>query len=675
MKNNEEGIGMNLVKDSNLCAMPDHPKQRDEEVMAGEVEIDPDSTHLGPRITSGSGVRGLYGNQKSLSEKDTFTIAIDGYLYATDQLAGAIKSSPKEKEFRFVVGRDPRPTGEAIEKALFHGISTAVSQINSTSAATEQISVTIIDVDISTTPVVQNAVRHFNTIGGVIITASHNPKEWNGYKFLTANYEYGNPYTQRGALLSFGRMDKFKKNRFEFLKKLSKQDDEVSAIAKTLSSTVSEYSFFYKSEGMKNESLEAYFGFLRKMVGLEDDTEFLHFVDKVKHSDIQIILDHNGGAAKGTMADLHRRFGLKIEEIGGDYGIDLHRIEPEGEALSPAKRKLEKVRKGFAVVHDWDADRGTLVLLSDGDANDLGPQYTCALNMYAMINQYLPYFREKVKPASIVVVVNGNTSGSARVIAKKISEESNVDIKIVEVETGEVNLVEKMEEVARNKTGIPVIGIEGSCGGVIFGGDKIRATSRDGTLSALMAAKLVVSTGQPLGSIVKSLPPFYTCFKSIDGIFASSLDIKQALESDFKRRVVKGENNTFTLTGIEEKKYRAYEILHYIGTEVYDEMKENTNGGYKIRLTDIDGNESFLWYRDSKTEPEIYIESDSADSRESKLLFELLYNVVMRVNGDHITKSEKNTELNGKDNLRIMDTSPNDLNIGESANLSNATPI
>ena len=613
-----------------------------------EKEIDPDVTNLGLRITSGSGVRGFYGTERSLSGRDAFNIAVDGYLYAQEQISGAMQDTPRVKELRLVVGRDPRPTGDAIKKALFIGIDTAVRHFNATVTQAKQISLTLIDIGINTTPVTQNAVRHFDTIGGFIITASHNPEEWNGYKFLTANNEPGNPYTQHGALLSFARMDSHKARRSKLFNKLASNDEESSKIVDMMVKPMSKYSFTHLQEGVREESLEAYFQFLRTMMGLEGDKEFREFVDRTQKADIPVILDHNGGAARTIMADIHRRFGLKVEEMGGELGVALHRIEPEGEALTAAKKCLEQAGRGFAVVHDWDADRGTLVLLSDEGADDLGPQYTCALNLHAMITQYVPFVQNNAnEKRPIVAVVNGNTSGSAKVIAERISKEQNVDVRVVAVETGEVNLVEKMEEVARNNTGVPVIGIEGSCGGVIFGGDTVRATSRDGTLSALMAAKLMVSSGKTLSSVVRTLPTFHTSFKSIDGIYVPSVEIKQALEEDFKRRIVNTEDGLFKLTGFDGNEYTSYKIIHYIGTEVYDTMDEGTNGGYKIRLTDKAGNESFLWYRDSKTEPEIYIESDSTNLSECRFLFELINNVVMRVNSTYCAKFRKGLSDDG----------------------------
>ena len=50
----------------------------------------------------------------------------------------------------------------------------------------------VIDVDLSTTPTVEMAVKFENAAGGIILTASHNPKEWNALKLLNSNGEFIN---------------------------------------------------------------------------------------------------------------------------------------------------------------------------------------------------------------------------------------------------------------------------------------------------------------------------------------------------------------------------------------------------------------------------------------------------------------------------------------------------
>src|SRR5277367_6452477 len=72
---------------------------------------------------------------------------------------------------RVVIGRDSRPSGPWVRDAAV--------------AALVASGVEVIDLDIVTTPGVAMMVRHLNADAGVVITASHNPIEWNGLKFLT----------------------------------------------------------------------------------------------------------------------------------------------------------------------------------------------------------------------------------------------------------------------------------------------------------------------------------------------------------------------------------------------------------------------------------------------------------------------------------------------------------
>src|SRR3954471_11161274 len=72
--------------------------------------------------------------------------------------------------FRVVIGRDSRPSGFWVRDAVV--------------AALAASGVEVIDLDIVTTPGVAMMVKHLQADAGVIATASHNPIEWNGLKFL-----------------------------------------------------------------------------------------------------------------------------------------------------------------------------------------------------------------------------------------------------------------------------------------------------------------------------------------------------------------------------------------------------------------------------------------------------------------------------------------------------------
>ena len=117
-----------------------------------------------PLIKSISGIRGTIGNKKNenLTPSDikSFTAAFGEW----------VKSKPGSSPVKIVVGRDARKSGE---------------QINSIVKKTlVNIGINVIDIGLSTTPTVAMMVISEKSQGGIVITASHNPKEWNALKFL-----------------------------------------------------------------------------------------------------------------------------------------------------------------------------------------------------------------------------------------------------------------------------------------------------------------------------------------------------------------------------------------------------------------------------------------------------------------------------------------------------------
>lgn len=120
-------------------------------------------------IKSISGIRGTIGGKpgETLSPLDTvkFTAAYGTWL---------LKHQPDNK--KVVIGRDGRISGEMIQRLV-------VSTLNA-------VGIHVIDLGLSTTPTVEMAVVHHKAAGGIILTASHNPKEWNALKLLNSKGEF-----------------------------------------------------------------------------------------------------------------------------------------------------------------------------------------------------------------------------------------------------------------------------------------------------------------------------------------------------------------------------------------------------------------------------------------------------------------------------------------------------
>jgi phosphomannomutase len=111
-------------------------------------------------IKSISGIRGTVGGRpgESLSPVDVvkFTAAFGTLL---------CENASKGKAAKVVVGRDGRISGQMVSQLVVHTLTS--------------LGIHVIDLGLSTTPTVELAVTQEEAIGGIIITASHNPQEWN----------------------------------------------------------------------------------------------------------------------------------------------------------------------------------------------------------------------------------------------------------------------------------------------------------------------------------------------------------------------------------------------------------------------------------------------------------------------------------------------------------------
>ena len=76
----------------------------------------------------------------------------------------------EQKDITLVVGRDARISGKIVS--------------NLASSTLQSLGINVIDLGLSTTPTVEVMVPELNADGGIIFTASHNPKEWNALKLL-----------------------------------------------------------------------------------------------------------------------------------------------------------------------------------------------------------------------------------------------------------------------------------------------------------------------------------------------------------------------------------------------------------------------------------------------------------------------------------------------------------
>lgn len=139
-------------------------------------------------IKSISGIRGTIGGNpgEGLTPLDSVKFASAYGTWLKDRNAG--------KKITVVIGRDARLSGEMVSNIV-------ASTLNG-------LGIDVIDLELSTTPTVEIAVPMENAAGGIIITASHNPKQWNALKLLNEKGEFISDADGK-AILSLAEQDAF----------------------------------------------------------------------------------------------------------------------------------------------------------------------------------------------------------------------------------------------------------------------------------------------------------------------------------------------------------------------------------------------------------------------------------------------------------------------------------
>ena len=309
-------------------------------------------------ITSISGIRGIYGKTLTKSIASSY---IESF--------SALQSSGK-----ILLAQDSRPHGKEIYKSACDTL---------TKSGRDVISCGIIP-----TPTAQFIIKKEKLAGGIVITASHNPIEWNGLKFLDND----------GCFLNAEKMDKL----------LSK--DFKSATNNT---------------GEIIQSENSYQNHIKNVLNLSCID-----INKIKAKKFKIVVDTVNGAAYKALPELLEKFNCDIVKIhcvnNGKFPRGTEPIPSHLEDLSKAV-VYHKADIGFAT--DPDADRLAIV---DNNGNPIGEELTLVL----AVESYLKYFKD-----SQTIVTNLSTSMAVDIIAHKYN--SNVKRSSV----GEINVVEKMKKL------------------------------------------------------------------------------------------------------------------------------------------------------------------------------------------------------------------------------------
>ncbi|MDQ3191832.1 MAG: phosphoglucosamine mutase [Bacteroidota bacterium] len=337
-------------------------------------------------IKSISGIRGTIGGKpgEGLTPLDIVKF--------TSAFATLIKNGSTNKKLKIVIGRDARISGNMVTDIV--------------SGTLQGLGINVIDLGLSTTPTVELAVTGENADAGIIITASHNPKQWNALKLLN--------------------------NKGEFIS--AEEGEEVLQIAQEESFSFADVNVL--GTYAKNDS------YLQKHIDL---ILALPLVDQeaIRAKKFTIVIDCVNSTGGIFVPALLKALGVKevVELYCEPNGEFPHNPEPLPENLRDIAKSVVKNKAHLGLVVDPDVDR--LAIISE-DGEMFGEEYTLvAVADYVLQNK------------------KGNTVSnlSSTRALQDITEKAGGEYKASAV--GEVNVVNLMKQTNA------VIGGEGN-GGIIL---------------------------------------------------------------------------------------------------------------------------------------------------------------------------------------------------------------
>lgn len=326
-------------------------------------------------MVSVSGIRGIFGTDLTPENLARFTAAYGTWI----------------KGGKVVLGRDSRVTGKICEDIV---ASTLAS-----------VGCDVIKVGIVPTPTVAMGVLRHNADGGIIISASHNPAEWNALKLLNGSSEFmtAEEGKEMIAISESGKFD-------------YKMYDEIGTITED------------------TDLLDYHIEEILKLDYINPQT--------IKSANISVAVDAVNGAGSIGVPLLLEKLGINtVHKIHcTPNGLFPHNPEPLPEHLTEICDLVKKTGADIGVVTDPDADRLALV---DNNGNLFGEEYSQATVFDFLLGK-----------KSGTSATNLSSSRVADDITKKHGGECHRSA------VGEINVVKKMQEVNA------VVGGEGS-GGII----------------------------------------------------------------------------------------------------------------------------------------------------------------------------------------------------------------
>lgn len=336
-------------------------------------------------IKSISGIRGTIGGHTG----DTLN-PLDIVKFVT-AYATYIRRSGKSSSGKIVVGRDARISGEMV-RSIVCGTLMGMGY-------------DVIDIGLATTPTTELAVRMSGADGGIIITASHNPRQWNALKLLNCEGEFLDKAAGNAVL------DIAEKEDFEY-------------------ADVDSLGHYIKDDSFNRRHIDSVLAL--KLVDVE----------AVRNAHFRVCVDAINSVGGIILPELLRSLGVECEVLNGEPNGDFaHNPEPLEKNLGGIMERMRSGEFNLGIVVDPDVDR--LAFICE-DGRMFGEEYT----LVSVADYVLSH-----TPGN--TVSNLSSTRALRDVTEKHGGHYTASA------VGEVNVTTKMKEVGA------VIGGEGN-GGVIY---------------------------------------------------------------------------------------------------------------------------------------------------------------------------------------------------------------
>jgi phosphomannomutase len=375
-----------------------------------------------------------------------------------------------------IIGRDGRVTG----KSIAHIVSSTLLQMGCD----------VVAIGVCPTPTVQLAVQLRKAAGGICITASHNPMEWNGLKFISPT----------GLFLDADENQTFWSIADRHPRKYVPWNKQGNHSA---------------DPGLVDEHI-------KNVLALS----YLD-VDRIRQRRFRVVVDCVNAAGGIIIPKLVRELGCTVIEMGCDVsGIFSHTPEPIPENLSGICSRVYEEKADLGVAVDPDVDR--LVLINER-GEPFGEEYTLASAVKFVLGKE-PILDSKSKirnSQSLKVVTNLSTTRAIDDICSLAGAE------LFRTAVGEIHVAKKMREVGA------IVGGEGN-GGVILPESHI---GRDAPVGVGLTLQHLTEFGGTLSELKASLPQYF--------ITKGKVEIGALNPDDVLKRVKDTHRNTGKATTVD----------------------------------------------------------------------------------------------------------------------------